>query len=256
MQVHLRTRRATVALAGALALAGCSAGTPAGTSTGTPPGAAAATPAPTATTATAAPPTASGPRILEDAGLETLMPAGTYTSRLFEPTLTLELDDSWFRRDAGTDRKLNIRRGPDGGQDLTFVSGVDFIQCGAGDVIEEPDAQTVIDSLVDMPKLHAVTQQIQIGDLVGTEIVLPGGGKGSLDDPLEDWLANGCVLSNGDVAFPEESAWMVEFGSTVELLAVVDVDGRAVVIRARPDDTDVDALWDYMREVISTVQLG
>jgi hypothetical protein len=41
-------------------------------------------------------------------------------------------------------------------------------------------------------------------------------------------------------------------------LVFLDVAGKVVMIRARPDDStgDVEALWDYMRDVIGTVQLG
>ena len=260
MQAHLRTHRAAMcALAGVLALAGCSTGTPTGTATGTatdgPPATANTTPAPATASVTEA-----AAMILEDAGLETPMAAGTYTSRLFEPTLTIELDDSWFRRDAGDARRLNIRRGSDGGEDLTFISGIDFIQCGNGDVVEAPpDASTVVDMLFGMPKLHATQPaEVQVGDRVGTEIRIPGDGEGSFDDPMEAWLKNGCIISIGEVSFPGDSGWVAEFGSSVEQLVFLDVDGTVVMIRARAGDstTDVEALWDYMREVIGTVQLG
>lgn len=197
--------------------------------------------------------------ILEDAGLETPMPAGTYTSRLFEPTVTFELDDSWFRRDAGDAHRFNIRRGTDGGEDLTFFSGIDFIQCGKGDVVEPPDVSTAVDMIFGMPKLNTTQpEEVQLANVVGTEIRLLGGGEGSLDDPIEDWLKNGCVLSQGEVPFPGDSGWLVMLGSSVEQYVFVETDGGPVMIRARADDstTDVEALWDYMREVIGTVQLG
>lgn len=254
MQVHLPTRRAaTCALTGVLALAGCSTGTPTGTATSVAPATANTTPAPAT-----AEPTEPTVMILEDAGLETPMAAGTYTSRLFEPTVTLELDGSWFRRDAGDARKFNIRRGSDGGEDLTFLSGIDFIECGDSGVVEQPpDASTVVDMIVGMEKLNTTQPaEVQLGNLVGTEIRLLGGGTGSLDD-FEGYLSHGCVISQGTVPFPGESGWVVILDSSVQQYFFVETDGGPVWIRARADDStaDVEALWDYMREVIGTVEI-
>jgi hypothetical protein len=241
---------------GILIVAGCST-TPASTTGAGGPKSAAPT---TAAVVTPEPIVTEAPvLVLEDAGLETPMQAGTYTSRLFEPTLTLELDGSWFRRDAGDARKFNIRRGTDGGEDLTFFSGIDFIQCGDGDVIEQPDGSTAVDLIFGMPNLNTTQpEEVPVGDMVGTEIRLPGGGAGSFDDPVEDWLKNGCVISQGDVPFPGDSGWLVMLGSSVEQYVFVETDSGPVMIRARADDstTDVEALWDYMREVIGTVQTG
>jgi hypothetical protein len=241
---------------GILIVAGCST-TPASTPGAGGPKSAAPT---TAAVVTPEPIVTEAPvLVLEDAGLETPMQAGNYTSRLFEPTLTLELDGSWFRRDAGDARKFNIRRGTDGGEDLTFFSGIDFIQCGDGDVIEQPDGSTAVDLIFGMPNLNTTQpEEVPVGDMVGTEIRLPGGGAGSFDDPVEDWLKNGCVISQGDVPFPGDSGWLVMLGSSVEQYVFVETDSGPVMIRARADDstTDVEALWDYMREVIGTVQTG
>ena len=255
MQAHLRARRAAIcALAGVLALAGCSTGTPTGTPTGGPPATASTTPVPPTEA-----PTEAAALVLEDAGLETPMPAGTYTSRLFEPTVTFELDGSWFRRDAGDARKFNIRRGTDGGEDLTFFSGIDFIECGDSGVVEQPpDASTVVDMIFGMKKLNATQPaEVQLGNVVGTEIRLLGGGKGSLDD-FEGYLTHGCVISLGEVPFPGDSGWVVMLDSSVEQYFFVETDSGPVWIRARADDStaDVEALWDYMREVIGTVHIG
>ena len=95
----------------------------------------------------------------------------------------------------------------------------------------------------------------QLANLVGTEIRLLGGGKGSLDD-FESYLSHGCVLSFGEVPYPGDSSWLVALGSSEEQLFFVDVDGTVVVIRARHGSGDVEALWDYMREVIGTVEFG
>lgn len=255
MHSHLRVRAAaTMLLAGTLIVAGCSTAPP---STALPGGPASAAPTTAAVTTPEPLVTAAAVMVLEDAGLETPMAAGTYTSRLFEPTLTLELDSSWFRRDAGDARKFNIRRGPNGEEDLTFFSGIDFVQCGDSDVVEAPpDSSTVVDLIIGMPKLNTTQpEEVHVGDLLGTEIRLLGGGDGSLDD-FEGYLAHGCVLSFGEVPFPGDSSWLVDLDSSEEQLVFVDVDDTVVVIRARHGSGDVEALWDYMREVIGTVQFG
>ena len=257
MQVHLRTRRVAVcALAGVLALAGCSTGAPTGSATGAPPTTANTTPAPPEATPA---PTDLAALILEDAGLETPMTPGTYTSRLFEPTLTVELGEGWFRRDAGSDRVQNIRRDEDGGQDLTFISGIDFIECGDSGVVEPPDASTVVDLIFGMPKLD-VSQpaEVQVGTLLGTEVRLAATGDPLPDDAWERLPDFGCVISLGEVAYPGDSGWVELTRDMTMQLVVLDVDGKVVLIRARPDDStaDVEALWDFMREVIGTVQLG
>ena len=256
MHSHQRIRpAATPLLAGALIVAGCST-TP--VSTTLPGGPTSAAPT-TAAVTTPEPVTDAPVLVLEDAGLETPMQAGTYTSRLFEPTITIELDGSWFRRDAGDARKFNIRRGSDGGEDLTFFSGIDFIECGNSGVVEQPpDASTVVDMIFGMRKLNTTQPaEVELGNVVGTEIRLLGGGDGSFDDPIEDWPKNGCVISQGEVPFPGDSGWLVMLDSSVEQYFFVETDGGPVMIRARADDstTDVEALWDYMREVIGTVEI-
>jgi len=257
MQVNLRARGATAALAGALALAGCSTGTPTGNAGGASPAPVAASNPATAGPPTAAPPTEAAVMILEDAGLETKMPPGTYTSRLFEPSLTLELDGNWFRRDPDTERKVNIRHGQAGDEDLTFFSGIDFLQCGDGDVVEAPDISTAADLIAGMPAINATgPTELKIGGMPALELQLLGGGKGSTSDPIEDWLKNGCVVSFGDVAFPGDSGWLVELGSSEELLWFVDAGGQTVLIRARHGGVDVEGLWATMREVVGTVQFG
>lgn len=257
MQVHLRNGRVAVcALAGVLALAGCSTGTPTGSASGGPPASANTTPAPP--TATPAP-TEAAALILEDAGLETPMTPGTYTSRLFDPTLTVKLGEGWFRRDAGSDRVQNIRRGEDGGQDLTFISGIDFIECGDSGVVEPPDASTVVDLVFGMPKLDASQPaEVQVGTLIGTEVRLAATGNPLPDDAWERLPDFGCVLSLGEVAYPGDSAWVELTRDMTMQLVFLDVDGEVVMIRARPDDStaDVEALWGFMREVIETVELG
>jgi hypothetical protein len=258
MQVHLRARRATTcALAGVLALAGCSTGAPSAAPTA---GAPATTTKPaTQAPPSAAPPTESGPTILEDAGLETPLTPGTYTSRVFEPAVTLELGEGWFRRDDIRDRTFNLRRGSDGGEMLSFISGIDFIQCGKGDVIEPQDASTVVDEIVAMDKLHATQPaQIEVGDMLGTMIRLPGTGAPLPEDAFDHLLDFGCVISIGDVPFPGDSGWVTLTRDTVTQLVFVEVGNETVLIRTSPDDgtTDIDGLWDLMTDVINSTHLG
>lgn len=257
MQVHLRTRRAAAcALVGVVAIAGCSTGTPTGTASAGPAATATTTPVPPAVTPA---PTEAAAMILEDAGLETPMTPGTYTSRLFEPTLTIELGEGWFRRDAGSERVQNIRRGEDGGQDVTFISGIDFIECGNSGVVEPPDASTVVDLIFGMPKLDASQPaEVQVGTLLGTEVRLAATGGPLPDDAWERLPDFGCVISLGEVAYPGDSGWVELTRDMTMQLVLLDVDGKVVLIRARPDDstTDVEAQWDFMREVIGTVKLG
>ena len=250
MQVNLRTRRQAIALAGVLALAGCTSGPSAAPTAGAP--------ATTTTAATepptAAPPTEAAAMVIEDAGLETLMPAGTYTSRLFQPGLTFELGEGWFRRDAGSERSLNIRRGQDGGEDLTFIAGIDFIQCGKGEVVEPPESSSVVDELFGMQKLHASQPaEIEVGALMGTEIRFGGG------DPLpdgSDYLDYGCVISLGDVPYPGDSGWVPITRDMTLQLVVVQVGETIVLIRAPPGDGDPAALFRLTTEVINSAQLG
>lgn len=256
MHSHQRVRpAATLLLAGTMIIAGCS------TTPSSPAGSGGPNAAATTAAVTTPEPVVPGESalILEDAGLETLMPAGTYTSRLFEPPLTLELDGTWFRRDAGSERVLNIRRGEDGGEDLTFISGIDFIECGESGVVEPSDASTVVDLIFGMPKLEATQPaEVQVGTVTGTEVRLSPTGKplpGDAWDHIQDF---GCVISLGDVAYPSDSGWVPLTRDMTTQLVFLDVAGKVVMIRARPDDGtgDVEALWDYMREVIGTVQLG
>jgi hypothetical protein len=259
MQVHLRTRRAAIcALAGVLALAGCSTGSP----TGAPTNAATGGPPATASTPPVSPtvaPTEAAVLILEDAGLETPMTPGTYTSRLFEPAFTVELGEGWIRRDAGTDRVQNVRRGEDGGEDLTFISGIDFIECGDSGVVEPPDASTVVDTIIGMPKLD-VSQpaEVQVGSLLGTEIRLAATRDALPDDAWERLPEFGCVISLGDVPYPGDSGWVELTRDMTMQLVLLDVGDRVVLLRARPDNStdEVEALWDFMRDVIETVDFG
>lgn len=249
-----------MALASVLAIAGCSTGAP----TATVPGSG-SSPAPTTTASTptdapptVAPPTAAAAIVLEDAGLETPLAAGTYTSRLFTPTVTMELGDGWFRRDDITEGAFNLRRGNDGGEVISFRSRFDFVQCGDGDVVEQPDSATFAEMVASSAKLNASEPtEIQVGDRTATLIELTGG-KALPEDGWERYLDFGCVITVGSDPYPGGDGWTPITRDMVTLLVFVDVDGTPVLIRTGMDDStsDVDALWALMTEVINSVQLG
>jgi len=197
-----------------------------------------------------------GPFIIEDAGLESIMPAGTYTSRLFDPALTLELGDGWFRRDPNGERALNLRRGPDGEDDLTFISGMDFLQCGTGPVVEDPDAQTIVDAIAasDMLDVDQIGD-VPVGDRTGLGVRLAGGGEPVSEDDFGRSNEFGCIISIGDEAFPADSLWVMAMPDSAMQLVFVDVDGTTVAIRGRAS-VDRDAMAELMLEVLESVALG
>jgi hypothetical protein len=243
--------RALVAIATVLAIGGCTTGAP---DSSTPAAASSAPesaePSPPANTA------AGGPFVIEDAGLESIMPAGTYSSRLFDPALTLELGDGWFRRDSNGERALNLRRGPDGEDDLTFISGMDFLQCGTAPVVEDPDAQTIVDAFAasDMLDVDEIGD-VPVGDRTGLGVRLAGGGEPVSDDDFVRSNEFGCIISIGDEAFPADSLWVMATPDSAMQLVFVDVDGTTVAIRGRAG-ADLDAMAELMLEVLESVALG
>lgn len=201
-------------------------------------------------------PAPSDPFVIEDAGLETVMPAGTYSTRLFMPALTFVLGDGWFRRDANGERTLNLRRGPNGEDDLTFISGMDFLQCGTAPVVEAPDARTIVDAIAASETLSAgEITDVPIGDRTGLTVRLPGGGEPVSEDDFGRLNEFGCIVSIGEEPFPAESLWMTMTPDAKMHLAFVDVDGVTVAIRAR-SDLDPDAMTQLMLEVLASVAWG
>src|SRR5262245_40071640 len=148
------------------AIAGCSGG---GAQSGD-------TATPTAITASPAPASAAASasaQVIEDAGLETELAPGPYVSRLFSPSLAMDLGAGWFRREAGTAQGLDLRREPDGAADVGFMSGIGFLQCGAGGVVTTPDARAIVDAITASPKLVATAPvSVPVGDRSGLEIRL------------------------------------------------------------------------------------
>ena len=206
--------------------------------------------------ATTTPAASAAVRSIEDAGLETPMVAGAYESRLFEPALRLELGEGWFRRDAGGARTLNLRRAPDGAADVTFISGVDFLQCGTDPVVTKPDARTIVDAITASAKLTSTAPvNVPVGDLAGIEIRLAGGGAPVPDEDFGKANEYGCVMTIGDAPFPAEALWVMATQADVLQLVVVDVAGTTVLIRGRGDRDD-EAHFDLVLDLLAGISLG
>jgi hypothetical protein len=233
------------ALAAGLVLAACSAG-----AAGSPP-AATSTPAPPTATATPA-----APIVIEDAGVETDLAAGTYASRLFRPVLTMQLGTGWYRKDPNTDRQLRLRYVPGDAGDMTILGGIDYLQCGTDAVIEHPNAQAIVDALAAATTLKVERlDPVSIGALSGSAVRLAGGGEAVPQDPLADWVKYGCVLTQGAEPFPAEAGWTPLLRDAATQLILVDVGDTTVVVRARPTN-DADAIYKAVLEVVGTMSLG
>jgi hypothetical protein len=196
------------------------------------------------------------PVVLEDAGVNTELAPGLYTSRLFKPPITIELGSGWERQDDITDRKLNLRRVPDGA-DLTVASGVDFMQCGKAAAVVKPTARAIVDAIAASGHLSATEPaQVKVGDKQGWSIELEGGGAAVPEASFLRSNEYGCVLSFGEVAFPKESAWAVLTPDVAAQFVFVDVDGRAAMIRGRPGQGDLESISALTLELLPKVSLG
>jgi hypothetical protein len=250
---HVRALASLVAVTWIVVACGAGAASPPPSASS----ASAATPSQTAdasTGTTSTPPAA--PIVLEDAGVNTELAPGLYTSRLFRPTLTIELGPGWQRRNDIADRKLNLQRVADGG-DLTIQSDVDFMQCGKAKVVEKPTAKSIVDAIAASKHLSTTEPaEVTVGDKPGWSIQLKGGGAAVPEASFLRSNEFGCVLSFGDVAFPKESAWAVLTPDVAAQLVFVDVDGRASMIRGRPGEGGLDATSSITLELLSKVSLG
>lgn len=234
-----------LALVMSLALAGCAGS-----------GAPAAPTAVATAIASPAPSTATGPFIIEDGGIETPLVAGTYTSRLFTPALEFELGEGWFRRDPNTDRVLNLRRAPDGAEDITFISGLDYLQCGSGEVVKKPNAAAIVAAIAGSDKLDATEPvDVTVGGRPAHAIRLNGGGDPVPEESFGITYEFGCVISVGDDPFPAESFWLALTPEVVAQLIFLDVDGTTVAIRGR-SDKDPDTFFDLVLDVAEHAKLG
>lgn len=197
--------------------------------------------------------------IIEDAGVETALPAGTYESRLFRPALTLELGDGWYRRDANGDRTLNLRRANDLAEDVTFISGIDYLQCGTDAVIDAPSVDAMIAAIGASPSLGVSDPiEVAVGDRTATAIRLAGGGAPVSDADFGRLNEFGCVMSMGEAPFPAESLWITATPDAPMQLVAADIDGTTLLVRTRPGDTttDVDALYDLTLQLLADAHLG
>lgn len=231
----------------ALVGAGCS-GTP-GTPTGS------AGPAPSAA-ATEAAPASRAPLVLEDSGVDVELAPGTYVSRVFTPSIRLELGTGWFRRDVIGPRAFNLRAGPNGDRDLSFISGVDFLQCDMGKVVTTPDASAIVAAIEGSPALTVKSRrEVPVGSRRGTELRLVADPDAVLPDDLDRWTQLGCMLSQGDAPFPAEGGWI---GATADMdvqFIVLDAAGTSVLVRGR-GPSDADAHYDAVLDIVARMTLG
>jgi hypothetical protein len=241
--------KVSLALMLVLAVAGCSSSAAQPTTTVT------ATPLATAPV-TAAPAASAGARVIEDAGLETPLAAGVYTSRLFKPALSLKLGEGWFRRDAGSARTLDLRRGPDGAADVTFMSGIDFLQCGTAPVVTKPNARTIVDAIRSSRKLTSTAPvNVSVGSRPGIEIRIAGGGE---PVPEADFMKSneyGCVLTIGDEPFPAEALWVMVMPDDARQLVAVDVGETTVLIRGLAVN-ETEAHFNLVLDLLADASLG
>jgi len=246
--IFARRLLAALGCAAAVGLAGCGAG---GVPSSQAP--AATAPASPASTLGSSPPGSAA--ILEDAGLETPLTPGMYTSRLFKPKVKLELGDGWLRRDAGDSRKLDIRHGQDGQDDITFVAGIDYLQCGKTAVIPKPDAQDILEALATSSLLKVSEPvDVKVGDRTAGMVRLTGG----YPIPDADLMRSnefGCVMTVGAKAFPAEGLWIMATTAETLQFVILDVDGTTVVIRAK-SAIDMNAWWDAVLKVLAMTTLG
>ena len=181
-------------------------------------------------------PSTAAPIVLEDAGVESALAPGDYTSRVFKPTITFSLspDVQWSRWDDVQEGSFNLRVGPPADQigRVAILRGPDFVQCLNGAVVAKPNARALADAISGAGVLKAdPPQAVTIDGHAGWSIHLPGGGTGLPQDlPLESWLAYGCILSVGPAAFPAEALWIV-LGPDIERTVIfIDVDGATISI--------------------------
>lgn len=194
------------------------------------------------------------PYVLEDAGIEVDLAPGTYVSRLFEPALRLELGTGWFRRDQANPSKVNLRTGPDGDRDVTFMSGMASLMCGEGPLVTSPDAAAIIGALTGSPMLTVRSRrEVPIAGRTGTELRLAGDSKiVPPEDPVK-LPQVGCVLTL-DALWPD-GGWAEVTGAMDLQLIAVDVDATTVLVRSRPSSI-IDEHYDAVLELVATMSLG
>jgi hypothetical protein len=62
----------------------------------------------------------------------------------------------------------------------------------------------------------------------------------------------------GDVAFPEESGWLIATPDSAMHLVILDVDGTTVIVRTRQGDAtaDLDTLYMQTLELLASATIG
>jgi len=241
-----RARKSSAALLAAVigAAAACQAG-PATTG-------AAVTAAPTVAatsvpTVPAPSPTPATAIVIEDAGVEVDLTPGTYTSRVFRPTVEFVLPAGWQRRRATSESTINIDRG-----EVTLsIVRVDFVQCGET-LLSHPDAAdaaTLIGKTTILAPVAPTTATV--GPRQGQQVDLPGTGAeaGGAIDP-----ANGCILTAGPEPYPAEYAWVVLTSDLAVRLTFVDVGDDLVMLLGRSVSLELDAVVTATDPVVGTVE--
>ena len=194
--------------------------------------------------------------ILEDMGIDVELAPGTYVSRVFQRPITLELGPGWFRRDPIHARGFNLRAGPDGDRDVTFTSGIDFMQCGSGPVVVKPDAATIIKAITSAPRLTIASRRdVPVASGMGTELRLVAEPGLELPEALEEWPELGCMMANGTAPFPADGAWIGVTADLTMQLIVADDRGTAFIVRGRPSSI-VDEHYDAILELVAKMSLG
>ena len=198
------------------------------------------------------------PIVIEDAGLDVPLAPGTYTSRLFEPRLQLELGEGWFRRDDVTARRLDLRRQPDGADGVTILRGIDFLQCGSAEASRNPTHAEIAARLTSMPGLQIEgPTEMEVAGHPAFEMRLSGDGEPVPDDELmANAFDHGCVLSRGEEAYPSEaSGWLLLMPDTRRQVIVVGLEDTTMLILGYTDATDDDH-YDLVLQLLESVSIG
>lgn len=234
-----RQRRATLLL-GVAMVAGC--GSPAAPT----PSTVVATAAPPA--ATVAPtPTEAGPVVIEDAGVDVALAPGRYVSRVFQPSVELQLPEGWLRRNATHPDALVIGAAA---ADVTFaIVHLDFAQCG-DTLLEHPDAAQATDLVAGATLLDPTLGEATVNGQAVHGIDLPGDGAGSGGD-IDP--ANGCILTTGPAPYPAEAGWVVLTTAEAARLAFVDVGGVTLLLIGRSPTTSLDDVLEAVEPLLAGV---
>ena len=221
-----RQRRATILL-GLVVVAGCgstAAPSPSAVLQSTLPPAATVSPEPTD----------DGPIVIEDAGVDVALAPGRYASRVFQPSVELQLPAGWLRRSATHPDALVLGSAT---ADVTFaIVHLDFAQCG-DTLLEHPNAAKAAELLTHAALLRPAIGEATIAGHTVSVVDLPGGGTGG-DGAIDP--ANGCILTTGDAPYPAETGWTVLTTVEAARLAFVDVGEVTLLLIGRSPTAGLD----------------